>query len=343
MRLAPGVVELLTRPSILGQAAVGGKMESEGPLGHKLAEVFPHAEMDEKCWEMAETRLQQAAMRHALQAAGCEAQAVDLHLGGDLLNQCSASNFSMRDAGRPYAGLYSACATFAQSLAMGALLLAGGGLEKVSACASSHFCAAEKQFRFPLEYGGQPTPTAQRTATAAGAAILGIRGQESGIGGQGDVRVSHVIFGRVVDLGVTDANEMGAAMAPAAWDTLKRFLDATRTAPDDYDCILTGDLGAIGSALLLELAQKEANLRLSGIHQDGGMRIYSPGEQEVGMGGSGCGCSAAVLCADILPRMQAGALKNVLFIGTGALLSASSPLQGESIPAIAHGVRFMAG
>jgi len=334
LRLAPGVIELTARPSILGQAAVGGRMESEGPLGPKLAEVFPHAEMDEKCWEMAESRLQQAAMRHALQAANCGPNAIDLHLGGDLLNQCSASNFSMRDARHPYAGLYSACATFAQALAMGALMAAGGGLGKVSACASSHFCAAEKTFRFPLEYGGQPPPTAQRTATAAGAVILGEAQDKH------QVSISHVIFGRVVDLGVTDANEMGAAMAPAAWDTIKRFLDATRTAPGDYDCIFTGDLGAIGSALLLELAQKEASLHLSGIHQDGGMRIYSPGEQEAGMGGSGAGCSAMALCADVLPRMASGELNNVLFVGTGALLSASSPLQGETIPAIAHGVKL---
>jgi len=319
---------------VLGQAAVGGKMESEGPLGKKLAEVFEHAEMDEKCWEMAETRLQQAVTRHALRAANCEADAIDLHLGGDLLNQCGASNFSMRDSQQPYAGLYSACATLAQSLAMGALMLAGGGFEKVSACASSHFCAAEKQFRYPLEYGGQPTPTAQRTATAAGAIIMG----QSAVAAKNPVRISHAIFGRVTDLGVTDANEMGAAMAPAAWDTIKRFLDATQTSPQDYDCILTGDLGAIGSALLLELAQKEEGAHLSGVHQDCGMRIYSPGEQDVGMGGSGCGCSAAVLCADVLPRMESGALKHVLFIGTGALLSATSPLQGETIPAIAHGV-----
>ena len=250
VRLAPGVIGLPAHAPILGQAAVGGKMESEGPLGQKLAEIFPHAEMDEKCWEMAETRLQQAAMRHALQAAGCEADAVDLHLGGDLLNQCSASNFSMRDAGRPYAGLYSACATFAQALAVGAVMLAGGGVGKVSVCASSHFCAAEKQFRYPLEYGGQPPPTAQRTATAAGAVIMGKANQAANANSAQfvparTVAISHVIFGRVVDLGVTDANEMGAAMAPAAWDTIKRFLDATRTFPQDYDCILTGDLGPL--------------------------------------------------------------------------------------------------
>ena len=334
VRLAQGVVELPARPSILGQAAVGGKTESEGPLGQKFAEVFPHSEMDEKCWEMAETRLQQAALRHAMAAAGIEPATLDLHLGGDLLNQCSASNFTMRDSAWPFVGLYSACATFAQSLAMGALMLAGGGLSRVSACASSHFCAAEKQFRYPLEYGGQPSPTAQRTATAAGALVLGTADNTHRVG------ISHVIFGNVMDLGVTDANEMGAAMAPAAWDTIKRFLEATHTAPQDYDCILTGDLGGIGSALLLELAQTEGQMDLSGIHRDSGLLLYHTGEQDVGMGGSGAGCSAAVLCADILPRLHAGELKNVLFVGTGALLSATSPLQGESIPAVAHGVKL---
>ena len=332
VRLAQGVVELPCGPAILGQAAVGGKTESEGPLGQKFAEIFPHSEMDEKCWEMAETRLQQAALQHAMVAAACEPASLDLHLGGDLLNQCSASNFTMRDSAWPFAGLYSACATFAQSLALGALMLAGGGLSRVSACASSHFCAAEKQFRYPLEYGGQPSPSTQRTATAAGAVVLGAADSKR------RTEVSHVIFGQVTDLGVTDANEMGAAMAPAAWDTIRRFLDATHTAPQDYDCILTGDLGGIGSALLLELAQREGQMDLSGIHRDGGLLLYHAGAQDAGMGGSGAGCSAAVICADILPRMHAGELKNVLFIGTGALLSATSPLQGESIPAVAHGV-----
>ncbi|MDR0530588.1 MAG: stage V sporulation protein AD [Oscillospiraceae bacterium] len=329
-RLAPGVIKCAA--FVLGQAAVGGRQEAQGPLGPKFAETFGRAELGEDCWEMAETHLQQAAMRHALRAAN--RRAADLHFGGDLLNQCSATNFTMREMQFPVAGLYSACATFAESLALAALAAASGAAECVSACVSSHFCAAEKQFRFPLEYGGQPTPASQRTATAAGAVILGPEGSS------GHAKITHAIFGRVVDMGIKDANEMGAAMAPAALDTLKRFLDATHTMPGDYDMILTGDLGAVGSALLLKLARRELGLELSGVHRDCGMLLYHAGEQDVGVGGSGAGCSAAVVCAEILPALQSGSLRAVLLLGTGALLSAISPLQGETIPAICHGVRL---
>ena len=320
IRIGRGTAELTSRVGILGQAAVGGQTEKEGPLGHIFAEIFTEARLGEKCWEMSETRLQQAAMRHALERAGCPPEGMDLHLGGDLLNQCSATNFALRELGIPLAGLFSACGSFAQALAMGALMVESGAFGRVSACASSHFCAAEKQFRFPLEFGGQAPPTAQRTATAAGAAILG-----TGTG----PRVSRVIFGRVTDLGVKNANEMGAAMAPAAWDTLKRFLQDTGTKPGDFDRILTGDLGEIGSALLLELARSEAGLELEPVHRDCGTLLYDTAQQDAGAGGSGVGCSAAVLCGEILPALRAG-----------ALLSAISPLQGESIPAIAHGVEL---
>ena len=333
IRTGRGVAELTSRPAILGQAAVGGQSEREGPLGHAFAEVFPESRLGEKCWEMSETRLQQAAMRHALESAGCAPEGVDLHLGGDLINQCSATDFALRELGIPLAGLFSACGTFAQALAVGALALESGAFGRVSVCASSHFCAAEKQFRFPLEFGGQAPPTAQRTATAAGAAILGQN--ESG------PRISRVIFGKVTDLGVKNANEMGAAMAPAAWDTLRRFLQDTGAKPGDFDMILTGDLGEIGSLLLRELAQAEGGLDISGVHRDCGMLLYDTKEQDAGAGGSGVGCSAAVLCGKILPELRAGALRRVLFLGTGALLSAISPLQGESIPAIAHGVEIV--
>ena len=332
-RIGRGTAELTGRVGLLGQAAVGGQTEKEGPLGHIFAETFAEARLGEKCWEMSETRLQQAAMRHALESAGCTPESVDLHLGGDLINQCSATDFALRELGIPLAGLFSACGTFAQSLAMGALALESGAFGRVSACASSHFCTAEKQFRFPLEFGGQAPPTAQRTATAAGAAVLGQS--------EGGPRISRVIFGKVTDLGVKNANEMGAAMAPAAWDTLRRFLQDTGAKPSEFDMILTGDLGEIGSLLLLELARAEAGLDISGVHKDCGLLLYDTQAQDAGAGGSGVGCSAAVLCGEILPGLRAGALRRVLFLGTGALLSAISPLQGESIPAIAHGVEIV--
>ena len=335
-RIGRGTAEINVPVAILGQAAVGGKTEHEGPLGHIFMESFEESRLGEKCWEMSETRLQQAAMGHALQNAGCKPEAVDLHLGGDLLNQCSATNFALRELQIPLAGLYAACGSFAQALTMGALMIDNGAFGLVSACASSHFCAQEKQFRFPLEFGGQAPPTAQRTATAAGAAILGT--------GEGDEpRITRVIFGKVTDLGVKNASEMGAAMAPAAWDTLRRFLQDTGTNPSDFDMILTGDLGQIGSSLLIELARTEAGLDIESVHRDCGLMLYDTETQDAGSGGSGVGCSAAVLCGEILPKLRTGGLRRVLFLGTGALLSAISPLQGESIPAIAHGVDIVRG
>ncbi|MDR2526051.1 MAG: stage V sporulation protein AD [Oscillospiraceae bacterium] len=337
-RIGGDVLALPTRPRLAGRAAVGGKTEGEGPLGGLFDAIFPEADMGTDSWEKAETQLQQEAIRRAMERAGCEPAQVQLLFGGDLINQCTATSFALRAFGIPLAGLYSACATFALGIGMAALSLDGGGFERVMAAGSSHFCSAEKQFRFPLEYGGMPTPTAQRTATAASAIVLEGGGAQNNRG----VCVEQIIFGRVNDLGVADPNEMGAAMAPAAADTILRFLRDTGTEPSALDCILTGDLGQIGSQLLLELARSEGGFELRGVHRDGGMLLYDTARQNAGVGGSGIGCSAAVLCADILPRLERGEWKRVLYVGTGALLSAISPLQAESIPAIAHGVVFAA-
>jgi len=336
-RLARGIVEFGSRPAIVGQAAVGGKVEREGPLGRFLTEYFEDEHLEEKTWESAESVLQRKVIAHALKSADCAADEIDLHVGGDLINQCTATSFALREEKIPFAGVYAACGSFVLGMILAATALDGGGLLRASSCGSSHFCAAEKQFRFPLELGAQPPPTAQRTATAAGAAVLA-RDCKAPL-----PRISRAIFGRVMDYGVDCPNEMGAAMAPAAWDTLRRFLEGTKTRPSDYDCILTGDLGGIGSKLLVELARKEAGMDISGQHKDCGLLLYDLETQEVGVGGSGVGCSAAVVCADILPRLKEGKLNNVLFIGTGALLSAISPLQGETIPAIAHGILLERG
>ena len=329
-RIARGVVAFDAPAIIIGQAAVGGKMEQEGPLGHLFTQCFAHER--EATWEKDESALQRAAIQHAFASANCTCEDIDLHLGGDLINQCTATSFALREEKLPFAGIYAACANFALSLLLAAQGLDNGGLTRASCCGSSHFCAAEKQFRFPLELGVQPPPTAQHTATAAGAIVLAQRNEAP------LPRITAGIFGHVIDLGINDPNEMGAAMAPAAWDTLRRFLQATNTSSNDYDCILTGDLSQIGSSLLIELAQTEAGFDISKQHSDCGTMLYDLNAQNVGTGGSGLGCSAAVLCADILPKLHRGELNRVLFIGTGALLSAISPLQGESIPAIAHGI-----
>ncbi|MDR2647007.1 MAG: stage V sporulation protein AD [Oscillospiraceae bacterium] len=318
-------------PQIVSFASVGGKMEGEGPLANGFTILTEDDKLGQDSWEKAESCLQASAISHALKSARLQAEQINLHLGGDLLNQCIATNFAMRNYPIPLTGLYGACSTFALALGMGALAVDAGGFDYISTAASSHFCSAEKQFRFPLEYGGQPTPTAQRTATAAGAVILAPNETPETQG----ICVSAAVFGHVLDYGVSDPNEMGAAMAPAAFDTIAQFLRDTQTAPQDYDLILTGDLGAIGSRLLLELANRD-NLVLRDVHRDCGLLLYDIQKQDAGAGGSGIGCSAAVLCASILPQMRDGKLKRVLFVGTGALLSAITPLQGENIPAIAH-------
>ncbi|MDR1463851.1 MAG: stage V sporulation protein AD [Oscillospiraceae bacterium] len=341
-RRGASTIALTAGSTIAGFACVGGKLEGEGPLRSGFCQIFPDARAGQERWEQAEIEMHKSALRLALRDAGRAARDVDLFFGGDLLNQCMATSFSLRDMDMPLAGLYGACSTFALALGMAALAIDGGGARRTMAAASSHFCSAEKQFRFPLEFGGQIPPSAQRTATAAGAVLL----DAAPAAARRPIRVSAVTVGRVRDLGVTDANNMGAAMAPAACDTLCRFWADTGTEPADFDWILTGDLGQVGSRLLRELLQAELGpektAAFADAHRDGGLLLYDLDRQEVAAGGSGTGCSAAVLCAKVLPEMEAGRLRRVLFVGTGALLSVVSPLQGESIPGVAHAVELQA-
>ncbi len=215
----------------------------------------------------------------------------------------------------------------AEGLALGALLVAGGGMAQICAAASSHFCTAERQFRFPLAYGGQRPPTAQWTATAAGAVV---------VGAQGSVQIPHATFGRMVEMGVTDAGNMGAAMAPAAFDTISRLLQDTQTQPTDYDRILTGDLGHVGGALLVSLFA-EQGVDITTAYGDCGSLLYGT-TQDTHAGGSGCGCSAAVLCSQIIDKLRTGVWKRVIFAGTGALMSPTSVQQGQPIVGICHAV-----
>jgi len=256
-------------------------------------------------------------------------------LGGDLLNQLTASNFAGRELGIPFLGLFGACSTMAESMAIAAMILEGNSADRLLCAASSHFCTAERQFRFPLELGTQRAPSAQWTVTGAGAVLL-VRPELLELPVP---TITHVTVGRPVDMGVTDATNMGAAMAPAAADTLHRhFLDTGRS-PSDYDMIATGDLGMIGSALLRELMREKGMALSEHRHVDCGLMIFSP-EQDVHAGGSGCGCSASVLCAELLPKLQKGKIDRLLFVATGALMSPTSANEGESIPSIAHAVAF---
>ncbi len=328
-------------PTVVSWASSVGKKEGEGPLGPMFDDIFEDDTMGEDNWEKAETRLFQNSVQRCIEKVGLTSADVRFLLGGDLLNQLSASNFAGRELGIPFLGLFGACSTMAESLVVGAMILEGGSADRVVCAASSHFCTAERQFRFPLELGTQRPPSAQWTVTGSGAVMLAMsdsgkkRSTEMPFGSL--PFITHVTVGKTIDLGVTDATNMGAAMAPAAADTLyTHFADTGRT-PDDYDIIATGDLGMVGSTLLKEL-MREKGIPLNEFrYLDCGLQIFSP-SQDVHAGGSGCGCSASVLCAGLLPRLLKGNVKRLLFMATGALMSTTSANEGESIPSIAHAV-----
>ncbi len=333
-RIGKQTLCLTNPPSVVGSAAAVGKKEGEGPLGSAFDLICEDTYCGEKSFEKAESALQRLALAHALNKARLSPAQVRYLFAGDLLNQCVASSFAMRDSGVPFLGLYGACSTMAEGLGLAALMIDGGYADCTCAVASSHFCAAERQFRQPLEYGGQRTQTAQWTATAAGAAVLAAEGSGP--------YVTHVTFGRIRDGGIRDVSNMGAAMAQAAYDTLCRHFEDLGAAPSDYDLIVTGDLGRVGRSIVLDLFRRDG-LDLSPVYDDCGVLLYDQERQDVHAGGSGCGCSAAVLCAWILNGVSAGRWKRVLFCGTGALMSPTSAGQGESIPGICHAVAIYGG
>ena len=313
-------------PILASWAAVGGKKEGEGPLAAAFDALYPDNRMGQSGWEAAEVQLFVRAARLCMKKAKITEKQVSLVLAGDLQAQCTASSYALRELGLPFAGVFGACSTMAETLGLGACLCSAGLADGLLALTGSHFCAAERQFRTPLSYGAVRTPTAQWTATAAGACLLRPAGEGVGI--------HAVTFGRVQDYDVKDINHMGVAMAPAAAATLLRYFADTGTAPEDFDAIYTGDLGQVGSGLFRELMTAEGVVMKN--HQDCGCLLYDTEQQTVKSGGSGPGCSAAVLCGYILPRLERGRARRVLFLATGALMSQTTFLQKESIPAIAH-------
>ena len=322
-------------PGLEAWAAVGGKKEAEGPLAAGFDLLFTDNRLGEETWERAESTLQRHCVELLLQKADCAAHQLDLALGGDLQSQCTATGYTLRGLDVPFAGLYGACSTMAEALALAGCLAAGGAAGRALAMTSSHCCAAERQFRTPLNYGGKRTPTAQWTATAAGACLV------TGQAGPGQVHLTAAAFGRVRDLAVKDGTNMGGAMAPAAAETLARFFADADRDPAGYDAVYTGDLGVVGSALLAELLEARG-VDLAGRHRDCGLLLYDRQAQNTGAGGSGAGCAASVLSAHILPALKDGRMRRVLLVCTGALMSATTLLQGESIPAIAHLVELTA-
>ncbi len=320
-------VKFENSPRIISSAGVCGKKEAQGPLKNEFDKIFEDTTMGESSWEKAESKLQAEAVKTALEKANLGAEDVNYIFAGDLLNQCMSSAFGLRGLGIPFLGQFGACSTMAQTLFLASTTVEAGISDCSVAVTSSHFCSSERQFRFPLNYGGQRTPTAQWTVTGSGAAIVGKK--DSG------PRINMATVGVITDLGIYDVNNMGAAMAPAAAKTVTAFLDDTQTNPSDYDLILTGDLGEVGSNLFQELMMKQG-IYIDDNYDDCGLMIYFKEAQDVHAGGSGCGCSASVLCSMIMNRIRTHELNNVLFVATGALMSPTSSQQGESIPGVAH-------
>ncbi len=326
---------ILPCPAVItAWASVAGKKESEGPLGSQFDITSQDTYFGQKTWEQAEKHMQQLALLTLAKKAGMKKEEFSLVYSGDLLNQCIGSSFSLNNTGIPHLGLYGACSTMAESLLLAAMTVSGGFSDKVVAMTSSHFASSERQYRFPLGYGGQRTPTAQWTVTGAGAAL--VQGEGSG------PRIDSCTIGTVTELGIKDANNMGAAMAPAAYATIKAHMEDLSRSPEDFDLIVTGDLGLLGKEILMTLAQQDG-LSLAGKIADCGTIVLDPTTQDVHAGGSGCGCSAITLCADLLEKLKKGKLKNILFCGTGALLSPTSTQQGLPIPGVCHAVSIQGG
>lgn len=326
-RLGRQTLMIERAPGVLASAGVAGRKEGEGPLKRCFDYVCDDARFGEKSWEKAESVMLRRCFELACDKGGIAPSSLDLVLSGDLLNQCAGSAYALRDCGAPCIGLYGACSTMAEALCLAAVLIDGGAGEKVAALTSSHFCTAERQFRYPLEYGSVRTPSSQWTVTGAGAVILAASAPPP--------FVTHVTFGKMVDAGVTDTSDMGSAMAPAACDTLAAHFSETGRGPDYYDAVITGDLGRVGSDILHELLAMRG-ITLGARHLDCGVLIYDAERQGVCSGGSGCGCSASVLATYVLGNLRSGQWKRVLFAATGALMSPTTSLQGESIPGICH-------
>jgi len=321
------------KPFILSMAATVGPKEGAGPLADYFDVLLPDDILGEQSWEKAEKKMLLQTIRLALEKNELEEKEIDYLVAGDLLNQIITASFTARELAIPFLGIYGACSTMAESLALASCLIAGGFANKIVAASCSHNCTAERQYRGPTELGMQLTPTSQCTVTGAGAAVVSLQGSGP--------KIDCATIGKVIDLGIKDPSDMGTAMAPAAADTLLQHFADTGRKPDYYDLILTGDLATVGSNILKELMQK-SGVPLGENYNDSGMMIFTK-KQGVNAGGSGCGCISAVTCGYVYKKLLQGELKKVLIIGTGALLSPTSYQQKESIPGIAHAVSIEGG
>ena len=328
-RVGKQSIILKNTPAIVSSACVVGKKEGEGPLKHTFDRIEQDAFFGKKTWEQAESAMVSETVEGAIKKAHLDNSDLDCLFGGDLLNQCIGASFGVRKLNIPFYGVYGACSTMAESLSLAAVMIDGGYAQNCAAFTSSHFSTAERQYRFPLEYGSIRPPASQWTVTGCGCLVLA-----NNVEKRHKVCVTGLTTGKIVDLGITDANNMGAAMAPSAFDTLKAHFDDFSRKPSDYDLIVTGDLGFVGHRIVTDMFKK------TGVHlnnyTDCGLLVFDREKQGVNSGGSGCGCSAVTLAGHILSEMRKGRYKRVLFAATGALLSPTSSAQGESIPGICH-------
>ena len=329
MRKGAQTLVFESKPVILSHAAIGGKKEGEGPLAAYFDFLGKDAKLSQKTFEKAESKLQELALDTAKRKLGVSYEDIDVLFAGDLLNQCISSSFAARGTSIPFLGLYGACSTMAESLLLAAAFVDAGFARTAAALTSSHFASAERQYRFPLGYGGQRTPTAQWTVTGSGCCIVASNGRGP--------YLNCATIGRIEDYGIKDANNMGAAMAPAAYSTLRAHFADTGLRPQDYDLIVTGDLGTLGSTIVTDLFQRDG-VEFGANYRDCGVLIYDLKRQDVHAGGSGCGGGASELCGYLLRQLREKKINSLLFCATGALMSPVSTWQGESIPAICHAI-----
>lgn len=315
--------------TIFETASIVGKKEADGPLAKYFDVCLQDEFFGEKTWEKAESKMIKFAIETVIRKSNIAVSDIDYLLAGDLLNQCISSSFGIRDFEIPFLGIFGACSTFVEGMMIGSMLLDGGAGNYALAATSSHFCSAEKQFRFPLELGNQRPPTSQWTVTGSSAAVL----SKSGTG----PFITHVTPGKIVDRGITDANNMGSAMAPAAVSTILTHLKDTNRKPSYYDAIITGDLGHIGKGIVLDLCKAEG-FQLSSVYNDCGVLMFDKEKQDTHSGGSGCACCGTVFSGYFFNQLKEKKIKNMLLVATGALMNSTSTQQGESIPGIAHAV-----
>lgn len=327
-KVGENTIKFTLPPKLISGYSIVGPKEGQSPLASYFDYILKNDAFNEKTYERAERKMLEQAISGAIDKANLLSTDIDILLSGDLLNQIISASFSARQLQTSFIGMFGACSTMTESLAVGACLIDGGCANNVACATCSHFSTAERQFRFPLELGCQRPPTAQWTVTGAGCSIVA----REGIGHN----ITHVTFGKVIDYGIKDMNNMGAAMAPAACDTLKKLFKDTNTEPNDYDLIVTGDLGKLGSEILVDLLENYG-YKMGENYCDCGQMIFSNSQKSF-MGGSGCGCSASVMNSYILSKLDKGDYKKVILMSTGALVSTTSTQQGESIPGIAHAV-----